>query len=115
MLGTGATPTVFDGVASLAGLAVADQAEVHGSIDAGLGADRQPHKPKTVKVVKAGDGAALEVGGRLMVFVSQADLTASGVRIDASAATLNDGHGGRPGQWHLVAGQWPDQRRGAQG
>lgn len=159
VLSSGATPTVFDGVAGLAGLAVADQVEVHGSLDASKALtatriERKPRseaaagvrlgglisqldsvaktfklndmtlnfsaatllptgvalangqmfsaygdtaptaagfKPKTVKVILPGDGAALEVGGRIMVFVSQADFTVSGVRIDASAATLDGG------------------------
>lgn len=162
VLSTGATPTVFDGVADLAGLAVADQVEVHGSLDAtkaltATRIERKPRgevaagvrlgglissldsvaktfklndmtldysaatvlpagvtlangqlfsaygdtaptaagfKPKTVKVIKADEGAALEVGGRIMVFVSQADFTVSGVRIDASAATLEGGVAG---------------------
>ncbi len=155
----GATPTVWDGVADLAGLVAGDVVEVHGSLDAAkalnatrierkprseagkavrLGgvitsldtpaktfklndmvvdysaaqlmpdglvlangqlfeamADSAPvagvYKPKTIRVQKAGEGGGLELGGRIMAFVSVADFTVSGQHIDASAATFDGG------------------------
>ncbi|MEI7466483.1 MAG: DUF5666 domain-containing protein, partial [Burkholderiales bacterium] len=163
VLTTGATPTVFEGAANLAALAVGDIVEVHGSVDASKAVtasrvERKPRsdadagvrlggviaslntaaktfklndmsidysaatllpdgvvlangqlftafgttppvagvgfKPKTVKVIKTGDGAVLEIGGRIMLFTSLGDFTVSGLRIDASAATFEGGVAG---------------------
>jgi hypothetical protein len=46
---------------------------------------------KGVKIVVPEEGGKLAVGGRVMAYVSLADFTVQGVRIDASAATFEGG------------------------
>lgn len=159
VLGSGASPTVFEGVSGFDGLALADRVEVHGTVDAQrvLQATRVERKPretgdpavrlggmvsrldtvgktfrlhdltvyysdatvspsgatltdgqlvvvfgdtapaasrftaKTVRVKAAEEGSAVALGGRVTGFVTLADFKVSGVRVDASAATLEGG------------------------
>jgi hypothetical protein len=156
---TGATPTVFEGAANLAALAVGDVVEVHGALDASrvvsaTRVERKPRseatdgvrvggviasldaaaktfrlndmtvdysaaallpegvtlangqvfsafgntppgvagfRPKTIKVVQAGDGIPFELSGRIMLYTSLSNFSVSGVRADASAATFEGG------------------------
>ncbi len=46
---------------------------------------------KSLKIVTPEEGGSLAVGGRVMAYVSLADFTVQGVRIDASTATLEGG------------------------
>lgn len=157
VLSGGATPTLFEGVANLAGLAAGERVEVHGTVDANraLNATRVERKPQgeappavriggvvtqldanartfrfndltidyaqatltptgdapangqlvlafgstppaagrfvasALRIVKAADGQAFAIGGRVTSANSIADFTVSGVRIDASSATLD--------------------------
>jgi len=168
---TGATPTVFEGVQDLAGLAAGDVVEVHGTVDAGkaITATRVERKPKAeldkgvriggvitmldtnaktfrfnemtidyhaatvlpdgtaladgqlvvavgdtppgvtgfhakaLKIVKPGEGTGLGIGGRITVFGSLADFTVSGVRVDATEATIEGGSAADLGAGVVVA------------
>jgi Domain of unknown function (DUF5666) len=85
VLSTGATPTAYEGVAGLSGLALSDVVEVHGTVDANkrLTATRVERKPQ-------GD---LAKGVRLGGLVAQLDNTAktfkfNDLTVDYSAANL---------------------------
>jgi len=85
VLTTGATPTVFDGVADLSGLVVGDVVEVHGSLDASkvINATRVERKPRSeaAKGVKLGGViASLDTGAKTFHLN---DMT-----VDYSAATV---------------------------
>jgi hypothetical protein len=156
---SGATPTLFDGVTDLNGLAVGDRVEVHGTVDASkaITATRVERKPssgsapgiriggvitaldgsaktfrfndltidygaatvqpsgktpaegqfavavgdaapasgrfaaKSLRIVGASDGEDFNIGGRIGTFTSLSDFVVSGVRVDASSATLDGG------------------------
>jgi hypothetical protein len=155
----GATPTLFDGVTDLTGLAMGDRVEVHGTVDASkaITATRVERKPsnetapgiriggvitaldssaktfkfndltidysaasvlpsgktpaegqfavavgdaapasgsfaaKSLRIVGGSDGEDFSIGGRIGSFTSLSDFVVSGVRVDASSATLDGG------------------------
>ena len=81
---TGATPTVFDGVADLAALVVGDRVEVHGTLDAtkAVNATRIERKPRT-------EANGVRLGGVVASLDTSAKTFKLGdMSIDYSVATL---------------------------